>query len=130
MSTEDRRDYAKSVSLEHHTEEEEIPEWAKKFNALHQLFIEEYDGHAAIKNGHSCYLCNEVTYFSGLAWTYCKAGPPVPGANRAKYELKTVMPKNTDVTKVLELQRVQDRAIRKRMEMNYLNCPRGVNAGG
>eukprot|EP00971_Amphidinium_carterae_P028227 555838-Amphidinium_carterae.2 len=37
------------------------------------------------------------------------------------------MPKNTDVTKVLELQRIKDKAIRKRMEMDYLNPERGAN---
>eukprot|EP00971_Amphidinium_carterae_P067093 1328132-Amphidinium_carterae.1 len=33
MSTEDRHDYAKLVGLEHLTEEEPIPEWAKTFKA-------------------------------------------------------------------------------------------------
>eukprot|EP00971_Amphidinium_carterae_P342301 6481564-Amphidinium_carterae.2 len=37
------------------------------------------------------------------------------------------MPRNTDVTKVLELQRIKDKAIRKRMEMDCLNRERGVN---
>eukprot|EP00971_Amphidinium_carterae_P241823 4801690-Amphidinium_carterae.3 len=87
MSTVDRRDYAKLVSLEHLTEEEEILEWAKTFKAPPAPVVgqpktsfvesepliehEEFDGHAAIKKGRACYLCNEVTFFSGLAWTYC-----------------------------------------------------------
>eukprot|EP00971_Amphidinium_carterae_P305310 6067093-Amphidinium_carterae.1 len=50
---------------------------------------EEFDGHAAIKKGSPCYLRREVTFLSGLAWTYCKAGPPIEGANRTRYELKT-----------------------------------------
>eukprot|EP00971_Amphidinium_carterae_P159285 3157746-Amphidinium_carterae.1 len=66
-------------------------------------------------------------FFSGLAWTYCKAGPPVHGANRARYELKTVMLMNTDVNKVMALQRVKDKAIRKRMEIECLNRQRGTN---
>eukprot|EP00971_Amphidinium_carterae_P028226 555838-Amphidinium_carterae.1 len=102
-STVDRRDYAKLVSLEHLNEDDEIPEWAKKFNAPPAPIVrqpetsfveskpliehEEFDGHAAIKKGHPCFLCNEVMFFSGLAWTYCKAGPPVPRGNRARYEL-------------------------------------------
>eukprot|EP00971_Amphidinium_carterae_P335326 6471132-Amphidinium_carterae.1 len=78
---------------------------------------EEFDGHAAIKKGSPCYLCREVTFLSGLAWTYCKAGPPIEGANRTRYELKTVLPKNTDVNQVLHLQKVKDKAIRRRQEM-------------
>eukprot|EP00971_Amphidinium_carterae_P301551 5991281-Amphidinium_carterae.1 len=57
---------------------------------------EAFDGHATIKKGTPCHLCREVTFFSGLAWTYCKAGPPTQGANRTRYDLKTVLPKNTD----------------------------------
>eukprot|EP00971_Amphidinium_carterae_P159286 3157746-Amphidinium_carterae.2 len=33
MSTADRRDYAKLISLEHLTEDDEIPNWAMEFNA-------------------------------------------------------------------------------------------------
>eukprot|EP00971_Amphidinium_carterae_P286177 5682396-Amphidinium_carterae.2 len=51
----------------------------------------------------------------------------VPGANRARYQLKTVMPMNTDVNKVMALQRIKDKAIRKRMEMDCLNRARGIN---
>eukprot|EP00971_Amphidinium_carterae_P348948 6490758-Amphidinium_carterae.2 len=123
--------------------EEKIPEWAKTFKAPpapvvsnpQSPFVEdaplkehvEFDGHAAIKKGHPCCLCNEVMFFSGLAWTYCEAGPPVPGANWSRYQLKTVMPKNTDMSQVLELQRVKDKAIRKRLEMSLLTRPRGVH---
>eukprot|EP00971_Amphidinium_carterae_P249892 4960105-Amphidinium_carterae.1 len=57
---------------------------------------DEFDGHAAIRKGSPCYLCREVTFMSGLAWTYCKAGPPNQGDNRTRYDLKTVLPKNTD----------------------------------
>eukprot|EP00971_Amphidinium_carterae_P330530 6463625-Amphidinium_carterae.1 len=66
-------------------------------------------------------------FFSGLARTYCKAGPPVTGANPSRYELKTVMPMNTDVNKVMALQRIMDKAMRKRMEMDCLNRERGIN---
>eukprot|EP00971_Amphidinium_carterae_P006883 135761-Amphidinium_carterae.1 len=126
-----------------HQKEDEIPDWALEFNAppapvvkeLELSFVEEkplveheeFYGHAQIKKGHACYVCNEVTFFSGLAWTYCKAGPPVPGSNRARYELKTVMPMNTDVNKVMALQRVKDKAIRKLLEMECLNRQQGIN---
>eukprot|EP00971_Amphidinium_carterae_P254043 5043369-Amphidinium_carterae.1 len=54
---------------------------------------------------------------SGLAWTYCKAGPPIKGDNRTRYELKTVLPKNTDVNQMLKLQKVKDAALRARQEI-------------
>eukprot|EP00971_Amphidinium_carterae_P098479 1947776-Amphidinium_carterae.1 len=66
---------------------------------------DEFDGHATIKKGSPCYLCREVTFLSGLAWTYCKTGPPIPGDNRTRYDLKTVLPKNTDVNQILQLQK-------------------------
>eukprot|EP00971_Amphidinium_carterae_P068385 1354010-Amphidinium_carterae.3 len=50
---------------------------------------------------------------------------------RGRYELKTLMPMsgpmNTDVNKAMALQRVKDKAIRKRVEMECLNQERGVN---
>eukprot|EP00971_Amphidinium_carterae_P240104 4766905-Amphidinium_carterae.1 len=96
-------------------------------NVNHSLTEHEaFDGHAAIKKGVPYHLCNEVTFFSGLAWTYCKAGAPVPGANRTRYQLKTVLPKNTDINQVLQLQKVKDRAIRRRLEMQVLNRTRGT----
>eukprot|EP00971_Amphidinium_carterae_P000696 13738-Amphidinium_carterae.1 len=116
MTREDHRDYSKLVCLESLQEEDPIPPWALEMKAPNAPVVydaetsfaesaplkehEEFDGHAAIKKGSPCYLCREVTFLSGLAWTYCKAGPPIVGANRTRYELKTVLPKNTDVNQV------------------------------
>eukprot|EP00971_Amphidinium_carterae_P249380 4950145-Amphidinium_carterae.2 len=143
MSTDERRDYAKLTSLEDLTEEDEIPEWALNFNAPpapvvrnpETTFVEEeplihhehFEGSARERKGQQCYICNEVNFFSGLAWTYCHVGPTMPGTNARRYELDTVMPVNTDVNKVIALQRIKDKAIRKRLEMEDLHRPRRMN---
>eukprot|EP00971_Amphidinium_carterae_P090674 1794857-Amphidinium_carterae.2 len=97
MTKEDRQDYSKLASLENLTEDDPIPSWALEMDAPKSPIVydpetsfaeskplkehESFDGHATIKKGTPCHLCLEVTFFSGLAWTYCKAGPPIPGAN-------------------------------------------------
>eukprot|EP00971_Amphidinium_carterae_P101692 2012775-Amphidinium_carterae.1 len=118
MSTEDHQDYSKLVSLENLTEEDPIPDWALQMDAPKSPIVfdpetsfaesaplrehEAFDGHATLKKGTPCFLCREVTFFSGVAWTFCKAGPPIQGANRTRYDLKTVLP---------------NKAIRRRQEM-------------
>eukprot|EP00971_Amphidinium_carterae_P225346 4469503-Amphidinium_carterae.1 len=140
MSKEDRQDYSKLMSLESLTMEDPIPSWALEMDAPKAPVVydaetsfaereplkehEAFDGHAAIKKGSPCHLCREVTFLSGLAWTYCKAGPPIQGGNRTRYDLKTVLPKNTDVNQVLQLQKVKDKAIRRRQEMLIMGRPR------
>eukprot|EP00971_Amphidinium_carterae_P001164 22957-Amphidinium_carterae.1 len=101
MTRKDHRDYSKLVCLECLQEEDPIPSWALEMKAPNAPVV--YDAETSRRNG--------------LAWTYCKAGPPIDGANRTRYELKTVLPKNTDVNQVLQLQKVKDKAIHRRQEM-------------
>eukprot|EP00971_Amphidinium_carterae_P150515 2983661-Amphidinium_carterae.1 len=140
MTKNDHQDYSKLASLESLTEEDPIPEWALQMDAPKAPIVlnpetsfaehapleehEAFDGHATLKKGTPCYLCREVTFFSGLAWTYCKASPPIPNANRTRYDLKTVVPKNTDVNQVIQLQKVKDKAIRRRQELLIMGRPR------
>eukprot|EP00971_Amphidinium_carterae_P146725 2907962-Amphidinium_carterae.1 len=109
MTRSERQDYSKQrtklVSLESLEEEDPIPEWALQMKGPSDPIVhnpetsfaesaplkeyKEFEGHAAIKKGAPCFLCREVTFLSGLAWTYCKAAPPIPEDNRTRYELKT-----------------------------------------
>eukprot|EP00971_Amphidinium_carterae_P350496 6491578-Amphidinium_carterae.2 len=124
-------------------EKDPIPSWALEMKAPSAPIVynaetsfaesaplkeyEEFDGHAAIKKGSPCYLCREVTFLSGLAWRYCKAGPAIEDANCTRYDLKKVLPKKTDVNQVLQLQKVKVSNVRGILILKVqpvVNCSR------
>eukprot|EP00971_Amphidinium_carterae_P262504 5207149-Amphidinium_carterae.1 len=117
-------------------QEDEIPEWALAckappppvvrqpevpFEEPEPLMKQEvFQGAARLQKGQQCYTCNQTYFFSGLAWTYCRAEPRrQDGKTAFGYELSNMMPINADLQQILQLQ-IKDRAFRKRLEMEYV----------
>eukprot|EP00971_Amphidinium_carterae_P085249 1686515-Amphidinium_carterae.1 len=137
MEPEERSEHRKLDRLEQLREDDETPEWALQVKAPLPPVVREpevtfeepepvvkhgvFEGAARLLKGQQCYTCNPTYFFSGLAWTYCRAGPRRhDGKNACRNELSNMMPINADLQQVLKLHEIKDWAIRKCLEMEYV----------